>query len=56
MRLTANIKQKDSELKRLMIFDSEDGVYLFGYDREVDCSSLWDYWFETIDDAINTGF
>lgn len=56
MRLTANIKQSDSEIKRLMIYDSGDGVYLFGYDREIDCSALWDYWFENIDDAIESGF
>ena len=53
MRLTANIKIEDKELKRLMIYDSEDGVYLFGYNTEIDSDSLWDYWFENIEDAIN---
>ena len=56
MRLTANIKQSDSEIKRLMIYDSDDGVYLYGYDKENDCSALWDYWFESIDDAIGSGY
>ncbi len=39
-----------------MIYDSEDGVYLFGYDKEIDCSALWDYWFESLDAAIESGF
>ena len=54
MRLTANIKQQNSEIVRLMIYDSEDGVYLFGYDSEIDSSALWDYWFENIDDAYES--
>ncbi|WP_430826946.1 hypothetical protein [Carboxylicivirga sp. N1Y90] len=40
MRLTANIKQEESEVKRLMIYDSENGVYLFEYDTEHDSSAL----------------
>jgi len=52
MRLTANIKQPDSDVKRLMIYDSEDGVYLFGYDKEIDSSAIWDNWFEKVDYAI----
>ncbi len=54
MRLTANIRQSDSEIKRLMIYDSEDGVYLFGYDNYEDSGSLWDSWFESIEDAIES--
>lgn len=52
MRLIANIKQTDSDVKRLMIYDSEDGVYLFGYDKEFDTSAIWDYWFEKVEYAI----
>ena len=52
MRLIANIKQSDSDVKRLMIHDSEDGVYLFGYDKEDDSNALWDYWFEKVVYAI----
>ncbi len=52
MRLTANIKQQDSEVKRLMIYESEDGVYLFGYDKQFDSSAIWDNWFEKIEYAF----
>lgn len=52
MRLTANIKQKDSDVKRLIIYDSEDGVYLFGYDKGSDSSAIWDSWFEKVEYAI----
>jgi len=54
MRLTAKIKQPNSEVKRLMIFDSEDGVYLFVYNTHEDSSALCDYWFEKIDDAFES--
>lgn len=52
MRLKANIKQTDSDLKRLMIYDSEDGVYLFGYDKDSDSSAIWDNLFENVEYAI----
>lgn len=52
MRLIAKIKQKDSDVKRLMIYESKDGVYLFGYDKECDSGSIWDYWFEKIEYAF----
>ena len=37
-----------------MIYESEDGVYLFGYDTESDSSSLWDEWYETVEDALES--
>jgi len=54
MRLTTNIKQQGSEIKRLMIYDSEDGVYLFEYATEEDSSALCDYLFEKVGDAIDS--
>jgi|JI6StandDraft_1071083.scaffolds.fasta_scaffold67457_2 hypothetical protein len=39
------------EVKKLMIYESEDGVYLFGYDCVQDTSSLWDYLHETVEDV-----
>lgn len=52
MRLIANIKQTDSDVKRLMVYDSEDGVYLFGYNKDSDSSAIWDNWFEKIEYAF----
>ena len=37
-----------------MIYDSDDGVYLFGYNTMNDSSALWDNWFENIDDALKS--
>lgn len=39
------------ETKKLMIFESLDGVYLFGFDCLQDSSSAWDNWFETVEEA-----
>ena len=39
------------EVKKLMIYESEDGVYLFGYDCVQDTSSLWDYLYETVEEV-----
>lgn len=52
MRLIANIKHFESDVKRLMIYDSEDGVYLFGYDKEADSNAIWDNWFEKVEYEI----
>lgn len=41
-----------SEIKRLMIHDSDDGVYLFLYEVEEDASCSEDLWFETLEDAM----
>jgi len=39
------------EIKKLMIYESIEGVYLFGYDCLQDTSSTWDKWFENMEDA-----
>jgi biofilm protein TabA len=54
MRLIADINQKDSEVKRLMIFDTGAGVYVFGYNTKEDSSGIWDDWYETIHDAFES--
>jgi len=54
MRIIANLKQDNLELKRLMIYDSKHGTYLFGYKTTSDSSALWDNWFENIDDALKS--
>ncbi|MFN8454969.1 MAG: hypothetical protein U0401_09940 [Anaerolineae bacterium] len=40
-----------SEVKRLMTYDNEHGVYLFIYQIEEDGGCSSDLWFETIEDA-----
>ncbi len=39
------------EIKKLLIYQSTDGVYLFGYDCLQDTSCKWDKWFMTIEEA-----
>ncbi|MFP5040272.1 hypothetical protein [Parasediminibacterium sp. JCM 36343] len=50
MRKIAFIDTFD-ELKKLMIYESQDGIYLFGYDCVQDSSSLWDYQYLTVQEA-----
>ena len=51
MRLTADVLNNPDGVKRLMIYASEDGVYLFGFDKLPDGDGLFDEWHETIADA-----
>lgn len=37
---------------RLMIYSSEEGVYLFGFTSLKDGSCKWDEWYETEEEAI----
>jgi biofilm protein TabA len=50
MRKIAFVKE-DSPARKLMIFVSEDGVYLFGYDCVEDSSCVWDKFFSSVEDA-----
>ena len=54
MRLIADINNKEIGLTRLMIYDSGESVYLFGYKTIEDSSADWDEWYETIHDAIES--
>ncbi len=51
MRIVANIKQPNSEVKRLMIYESDEGVYLFGYKTIIDAASDWDEFYDSLEDA-----
>ncbi len=46
MRWIANIPNPQNDLKRLMLYDSPEGIYLFGYNSTEDCSAAWDEWYE----------
>lgn len=53
MRIVIKVKEHEN-VKRLMIYDCDDGVYLFLFDIEEDGGSYTDYWFESLDDALET--
>jgi len=50
MRKCADV-QGHAEVKRVMIFDSPDGVFFFEYITSDDSNSRSDTWFENIEDA-----
>ena len=39
------------DLKRLLLYEAEQGTYLFGYNTLADEGCLWDLWFATAADA-----
>ncbi|MET4107840.1 hypothetical protein [Hymenobacter sp. UYP22] len=53
MRKTDLLAVPQPDLKRLMLYEDEQGTYLFGYDTLEDAGCLWDEWFETVADAEN---
>ena len=38
---------------RLMIYDTPEGTYLFGFSKPEDCVSDFDLWFENISEALD---
>lgn len=48
MRKIAKVSGHD-EVKRVMLYECEDGVYLFEYDREIDSSATADYLQDTVE-------
>jgi biofilm protein TabA len=51
MRLIADVLPNAEGVKRLMIHETEGGVYLFGFNRVADGGCKWDEWYETVADA-----
>ncbi len=49
MRKIAKVADNE-EVKRLMLYECEDGVYLFEFDKETDSSAIADYLPDTIED------
>jgi biofilm protein TabA len=39
------------EIRKLIIYQSDEGVFLFGYDCLQDTSSKWDNWFMNVEEA-----
>ena len=56
MRLITDVSLNREGVKRLMIHETEDGVYLFGFNRVADSGSLWDEWYETVADAKEAAY
>ena len=50
MRKVAFINIPDN-IQKLMIYDSPEGVFLFGYDCLQDTSAIWDNWYAVVTDA-----
>jgi len=55
MRLLADVLPNEKDIKRLMIHETENGVYLFGFNRVSDGNCMWDEWYETVADAKEAG-
>ena len=50
MRKLTFLKNQDITPK-LMVYESTEGVYLFGFDTLADTKCVWDQWFESVADA-----
>ena len=51
MRKIAFTANNNECIKKIMIYESNNGTYLFGYDTIFDCNCLWDNWYENVDQA-----
>ena len=51
MRLIARTKDNNTDIMRLMIYESEEGIFLFGYSTMIDSVSKWDSYFDSIEHA-----
>jgi len=40
-------------LNKVMVYDSENGVYVFLFDSQDDKSCFADLWFEDLDEAVD---
>ena len=52
MRKIAFVTSQNKEnIKKIMIHESNNGVYLFGYNTVLDCNGIFDYWYENLEVA-----
>jgi hypothetical protein len=49
--MTAFIRQSASDTKRVMIYETGNGAYLFGYNTLEDAGASWDKWYADAQDA-----
>lgn len=53
MRMYALLEERVENVKKIMVYESESGVYVFLYDTQEDKSCVADLWFETLDEAVD---
>ena len=51
MRKIANVKNNHPEVKRIIIYKNEDGVYLFTCASLEDGSGIGDEWYQFLEEA-----
>lgn len=51
MRKVAAVKNANSDVKRVMIHEYEDGVYVYTFSSLADGFSLGDEWYESVSEA-----
>lgn len=54
MRKIVNLTKPKDGIVRLMIYNDNYGTYLFGFKKLEDCSSEFDYWFESENNALES--
>jgi hypothetical protein len=54
MRFIARTKDNSEKIVRLMIYESPEGIYLFGFSTMTDSYCDWDTFFESVKDAKET--
>lgn len=52
MRRVAYLQNPTDDTVRLMIYKSDEGVYVFGFDDLADTSSKWDYLYDDLEGAL----
>ena len=52
MRRVTYIQNTTDDIVRLMIYKSDEGVYVFGFDDLADTSSKWDNLFQDLEEAL----
>ena len=51
MRKLATVKNNHPTVKQVMIYESEDGVYVFPFDSLEDGSAIGDEWYQSLSEA-----
>lgn len=54
MRKIVNLVEPINGIVRLMIYNDQNGTYLFGFNKMEDCSSVFDEWYENEIDALES--
>lgn len=52
MRMYALLREPIDNIRKIMIYNSENGVCVFLYDTQENKSGIADLWFETLDEAM----